>query len=110
MLFSAYPYRIVPQLGAEGLFDEHDGLEGPHIRVAKQMVKPPPYSLPGYAEGLVDVLSVGSFEDHAAWLTRLELHPQVFRLHQPLQSLQEDLVLLGHQISSPISFHRAGRQ
>ena len=75
--FLAYPDGVVPQLGAEDLFDKHDGLEGPDIGPAEQMVEPPPYSLPGYAEGLVYLVSVCSFEDHVARLTRPELHPQV---------------------------------
>ena len=76
--FPAYPDRIVPQLCTEDLFDKHDGLKGPDVGTAEQMMKSPPYALPGHTEGLVYLVSVGSFENHVARLTRLELHPQVF--------------------------------
>jgi len=75
--FFAYPDRMITKLCPKDLFDEHDGLESPHIGMAKQMVEPPPHSLSGNTESLVYLFTVGSFQDHAARLTRLELHPQV---------------------------------
>jgi len=63
--------------------------------MAEQPLEPPPNALPRHAKGLVDLLAIGSLENHVAGPAGLQFNPQVLRLHQLSQVLQECLVLLG---------------
>ncbi len=99
--FLAYPYCIVQQLRTENFLYEHYCFKRPDISLAKQMLKSPANSLPGYANGFMYLLAICPLKNHTARLTRLEHYFQVFRIHQFLQLRQKFLVLCGNHISSP---------
>ena len=86
---------VLAKLGTEDFLQKQNGLEGLHVDMIEQPVEAPPDTLAGHAKRAVDLLSIGSLQDHVAGLSRLQLDPEVLRLHQGLQVLQEGLVLLG---------------
>lgn len=91
----ADPDRVVAELRTEGPLDEQDGLEGGDVDIIIYTSEPPADALTSRAVGLVDLLTVRALEHHVAGAVRSQLDPQVLRLHQPLQDLQEHAVLLG---------------
>ena len=91
----ADPDRVVAQLGTEDLLQKQTGLERLHVDMVEQPVESPPHTLAGHAKRAMDLAPIGSFQDHVAGLSWLQLDPKVPRLHQGLQVLQEHLVLLG---------------
>lgn len=93
--FPTHPHRIIPQLRPERLLYHQNRFERLHVHVAEEPLKPPPYTLPCHPKRLVNLLAIGAPEDDMAGPTRLQFHPQVFRLHQFLQIFQECLVLFG---------------
>ena len=86
---------VLAKLSTEDLFQKQDGLEGLYVDLVEQPLKTPANTLAGHAKCLVDLLPVGSFQHHVARLSRLQLDPKVFRLHQGFQVLQKGLVFLG---------------
>lgn len=105
--FLAYPYCIVPQLRTENFLYEHYCFKRLDIRLAKQMLKSPSCSLPGYTKGLVNFFSIRPLKNHTARFTRCQLYFQVFRIHHFLQLRQKFFVLCGNHISSPRWYHPA---
>ena len=90
----ADPDGVLAQLRAEGLFDEQDRLEGRNVYIIIYTPEPPADALAGHVERLVNLLAVRTTEHHVARAVRFQLDPQVLRLDQALQILQEFLVLL----------------
>ena len=91
----AYPHRILPQLRPEGLLDHQNRLECLHVHLAEEPVKSPPNSLSRHPKRFMNLLAIGALENHVAGPTRLQFHPQIFRIHQDLEILQECFVFLG---------------
>ena len=93
---------VLAKLGTEDFLQKQNGLERLHVDMIEQPVEAPPDTLAGHAKRAVDLFPIGSLQDHVAGLSRLQFHPEVLRLHQDLQVLQEGLVLLGQfHVSSP---------
>lgn len=93
---------VVTQFRAERLLYEQDRLEGRDVHLAENPMEAPADALPAHAKGLVNFFAVRTLEHQVAWPTRPQLDPQVLRVHQALQGLQELLVLLGQfHIASP---------
>ena len=86
---------MFPKLGPKRLLNEQNRLERRNVALAEDVMKPPPHPLPGHSKRFVNLLTIGSFKHHSARPTRLQLHPQILRLHQLLQVLQKGLVLFG---------------
>jgi len=93
--FPTNPHRIIPQLRTKGLFYHQNRFKRLHIDLTKQPLEPPPHPLPCRAKGFVNLLTICPLKNHITWPIRLQFYPQILRLHQLLQILQECLVFLG---------------
>ena len=86
---------MVAKFSTKDLFQKQDGLEGLYVDLVEQPLETPADPLAGHAERLVNLLPIGPFQHHVAGLSRRQLDPKVFRLHQGFQVLQKGLVFLG---------------
>lgn len=87
-------YRVLAELWAEGSLDEQDSLESRHVDVVEEPPEPPSHALSRLMESSMDLVAVVPSQDHVAWAVKPQLHPEVLRIHQPTQRLEELLVFL----------------
>ena len=90
-----YLQCLLPEASAEVALYAVQDFVGLHIDLIEEPLEPPPDTLASHVKGLVDLLAVGALEDHITGPTRLQLDPQVLRVHQLPQLLQECRIFLG---------------
>ena len=94
--------RMFAELSAECALYEKQSFERGNVDIIMYTPEPPADRLARHAERPINLVSIGATKDHVAGVSGLEFNPQVLRLHQPLQGLQELRILLGQfHVASP---------
>ena len=81
MFFLTNPHCMFPQLRPKGFLYEKDRFESLYIHLAEQALESPPHSLPGHLKCFVDFFAVCPLKNHVAWSARLQLYPEIIRIH-----------------------------